>query len=165
MHMKKTTMIIATLSFIALPLFGTSLMAEQGGGMVPPDMSTGAGAGQGEYTIPPINPKSLKPAGDHPFVNKEVKNFQGEKLGTIHHVMVDTVKGKDTYAILYLEGKKDQYVPVPTNMLKESETGLILNANKQQLEKGPNFGGRGKSQDFQHLGDEPLNPTTRQGGG
>jgi hypothetical protein len=39
-----------------------------------------------------------------------------------------------------------------------------MNTTKQQLEKGgPNLGGKGKSQDFQH-GGEPLNPSTRQGG-
>jgi hypothetical protein len=80
-------------------------------------------------------------------------------------MMVDTEKGKDIYAILYLEGKKDQYVPVPLNYLRESKTGLVLNASKAQLEKGPNFGGKGTSQDFEHQGGEPLKPNMRQGGG
>ena len=148
---------------LASPSFA-AVEAEQGG-KVAPDISQGSSSTPQEYSVPPINPKSLKPSDNHPFANKEVTNLKGEKLGTIHHVMVDTVEGKETYAMLYLDGRKDHYVPVPLNFLKEGETGLILNASKDQLEKGPNFGGRGKSEDFEHLGGEALKPNLRQGGG
>jgi hypothetical protein len=148
---------------LASPLFA-AVEAEQGG-KVPPDISRGSSATPQEYSVPPVNPKSLKPSDDHPFANKDVVNLKGEKLGTIQHVMVDTVGGKETYAMLYLDGGKDQYVPVPINFLKEGEAGLILNASKEQLMKGPNFGGRGKSEDFEHLGGEALKPNLRQGGG
>jgi len=159
--MKTFIQVFATVSLLALPFLGTSFA--QSGGRVPPDMSKGAGATQNEYTIPPVNPKSLKPAENHPLANQTVKNLQGETLGKIEHVMIDTAEGKETYAMLVLEGRQNP-VPVPIGMLKESETGLVLNATRKQLENAPNFGGRGKSQDFQHHGDEPLNPTTRQGG-
>jgi len=136
---------------------------DEAGGRVPPDMATGTTPS--EYRIPPVNPKSLKPADDHPWNKKEVKNFQGETLGTIEHVMVDTKSGKEIYGMLKM-GEQMQPTPVPVNLFKEGQTGLMLNASKDQLQRGgPNFGGQGKSQDFQHQGSEPLNPSTRQGGG
>ena len=149
-----------------MPMVGAALAAveSEGGGRVPPDMSEGAGATQHEYTIPPVNPKSLKNADNHPWTKQTVKNPQGETLGTIDHVMIDTESGKDMYAMLKLSDKM-QPMPIPFNYIKEGESGLILNATKQQLQRGgPNLGGKGKSQDFEHFGGEPLNPTTRQGG-
>jgi hypothetical protein len=164
--LKLTSVLVGVITMVGLtlgPAWG-AVESEQGGA-VPPDMSTDASAIPHEYSVPPVNPKSLKPSDNHPFMNKTVKSPKGETLGTIHHVMVDTEKGKETYAMLYLAGKKDQYVPVPINFLRESETGLILNATKEKLEKGPNFGGRGSSSDFEHMGGEPLKPNLRGGGG
>lgn len=161
--MRKIGVLVAAVSLLTLSAVGLSFGAVESeqGGQVPPDMSQDASSTPKEYAIPPVNPKSLKPSKDHPFMNKSVKNLKGETLGTIHHMMVDTDKGKDIYAILYLEGKKDQYVPVPLNYLKEGKAGLVLNASKAQLEKGPNFGGKGASQDFEHQGGEPLKPNLR----
>jgi hypothetical protein len=156
---------LVCISVLAFPYSSLGGVESEAGGTVPPDMSKGATSTPQEYSVPPVNPKSLKASDNHPFMNKTVKNLRGETLGTIHHVMVDTEKEKETYALLYLEGKQNQYVPVPINFLKESETGLILNASKEKLEKGPNFGGRGTSADFEHMGSEPLKPQLRQGGG
>ena len=149
-----------------LPTVGVALagVESEGSGNVPPDMSQGAGGTQDEYSIPPVNPKSLKNADNHPWNTQTVKNPQGETLGTIDHVMVDTQSGKDVYAMLKLSDNM-QPMPVPFSYIKEGQSGLIMNATKQQLQKsGPNLGGKGKSQDFEHFGGEPLNPSTRQGG-
>jgi hypothetical protein len=135
---------------------------ESEGTGIPPDM--GQGSTPGEYTIPPVNPKSMKTADNHPWNKQTVKNPQGETLGTIDHVMVDTQSGKEMYGMLKLS-ENIQPMPVPFNYIKEGESGLIMNTTKQQLQKGgPNLSGKGKSQDFQHHGGEPLNPATRQGG-
>jgi sporulation protein YlmC with PRC-barrel domain len=118
-----------------------------------------------EYSVPPVNPKSLKNADNHPWNNKEVKNLQGEKLGTIDHVMIDTKSGKNVYAMLKLS-ENAQPMPIPFNKIQESKQGLVLNASKAQLQRGgPNLGGDTKSQDFEHMGSEPLKPNLRQGGG
>lgn len=164
--MRRSRFLLAALLVGSLPTVGSALagVESEGGGRVPPDMSQGAGASQGEYSIPPVNPKSLKNADNHPWNKQTVKNPQGETLGTIDHVMIDTESGKDMYAMLKLSDKM-QPMPIPFNYIKEGESGLIMNATKQQLEKGgPNLGGKGKSQDFEHFGGEPLNPSTRQGG-
>lgn len=164
--MTPTRALLLAMLVATVPTAGTALagVESEGGGRVPPDMSQGSGMGQEEYTIPPINPKSLKNADHHPWDKKTVKNPQGETLGTIDHVMIDTESGKDMYAMLKLSDKM-QPMPIPFNYIKEAESGLVLNATKQQLQRGgPNLGGKGKSQDFEHFGGEPLNPTTRQGG-
>jgi len=161
-HVRQAALV---LSFSVLVCSVPALAAVEGeqGGRVPPD--TAAGTTPDEYSIPPVNPKSLKNADNHPWNNKEVKNLKGESLGKIDHVMVDTKSGKDVYAMLKIADNM-QPMPIPFNRFKESETGLILNASKEQLQRGgPNLGGKEKSQDFQHKGGEPLNPTTRQGGG
>jgi hypothetical protein len=127
-------------------------------------MSQGAGSGQDDYSIPPVNPKSLKNADHHRWDKQTVKSPQGETLGTTDHVMVDTQSGKEMYGMLKLSDTM-QSMPIPFNYIKEGESGLVMNATKRQLQKGgPNLGGKGKSQDFEHLGGKPLRPDLRQGG-
>ena len=160
--MTRTEIVFAALLVGALPTVDSAFagVESEGGGRVPPDMTQRAD----EYAIPPVNPKSLKSADSHRWNKQTVKNPQGETLGTIDHVMVDTQSGKDVYAMLKLS-ENMQPMPIPFNYIKEGESGLVMNVTKQQLQKGgPNFGGKGKSQDFEHLGGEPLNPSTRQGG-
>jgi hypothetical protein len=165
-----TTILGRSVAMAAAVLFGMAVITwagveGEGGGTVPPDLSKESSTTPTEYAIPPVNPKSLRPAENHPWAKKTVKNFQGETLGTIDHIMVDTQSGKDMYAMLRL-GDDMQPMPIPFKYLKESETGLLLNASKQQLQRGgPNLGGSGKSQDFEHQGAEPLKPNLRQGGG
>jgi len=163
--MTRTQLFLAALLVSALPTVGTAIAAvEESGAGIPPDMSNDSSTTPSEYAIPPVNPKSLKNADNHKWNNKTVKNPKGETLGTIDHVMVDTQSGKDVYAMLKINDKM-QPMPIPFNSIKESETGLVLDATKQQLEKGgPNLGGSGKSQDFEHKGGEPLRPDLRQGG-
>jgi|SRR5687768_11532926 len=164
--MTRTRVLLMALVVGTLPTVGPALagVESEDGGRVPPDMGQGAGGTQNEYSIPPVNPKSLKNAESHPWDSKTVKNPQGETLGTIDHVMVDTESGKEMYGMLKLS-ENMQPMPIPFNRIKEGESGLIMNATKQQLQRGgPNLGGKGKSQDFEHFGGEPLNPSTRQGG-
>lgn len=159
--MTRTRALLAALVVSSLPTIGVFAAVEESGSGIPPDMSKESSSTPSGYAIPPVNPKSLKHADNHRWNNKTVKNPQGETLGTIDHVMIDTQSGKDVYAMLKLADKKMQPMPIPFNYIKEGESGLVLNATKQQLEKGgPNLSGTGKSQDFEHMGGESL----RQGG-
>ena len=107
--------------------------------------------------------QTLQPLESHPLLNKTVKNLQGDELGTIALILGD--KGKPLYAEMALKDTQ-QRVPVPISYLKESQSGLLLNATREQLQNNTgDFSGRGKSQDFQHKGGEMLTPGTRQGGG
>ena len=93
-------------------------------------MSQGAGSGQDDYSILPVNPKSLKNADHHRWDKQTVKNSQGETLGTIDHVMVDTQSGKQMYGMLKLSDTM-QPMPIPFNYIKEGESGLVMNATKR----------------------------------
>jgi len=165
---KKLGFAVTAASILIFTAGGSSFGAveQDAGGQVPPDMSQDAGSTPGGYAIPPVSPKSFKPAENHPYAHKTVKSPRGETLGTIDHVLEGTDKGQDMYAMLRLDDHSAP-IPIPLTFLRESEMGLILNATKAQLEQvpgGPNLGGRGKSQDFEHHGSEPLKPNLRQGG-
>ena len=55
-----------------------------------------------------------------------------KKLGTIDAVMVDTKSEKNVYAMLKL--LDDIYpMPIPLKAIREAETGLVLNASREQL--------------------------------
>ena len=156
----------AIVTVMALPYSALSGV-ESGSGGVPPDMSQDTSTTPSEYSIPPVVPKALKQADNHPWNNKPVKSIKGENLGTIDHVMVDPQSGKELYGMLKLSDSPAP-MPIPFNRFKESETGLVLNASKAQLQQspgGPNLGGATKSQDFEHMGGESLKPNLRGGGG
>ena len=76
--MKLTRAVLMALVVGALPPIGAAFAAvESEGGGIPPDMSEGAGGTQNEYSIPPVNPKSLKNADNHPWKKQTVKNPKG----------------------------------------------------------------------------------------
>ena len=156
----------AIIAAMALP-YSALGGVESGSGGVPPDMSQDTSTTPSEYSIPPVVPKSLKPADSHPWNHKQVKSMKGENLGTLDHVMIDPQSGKEMYGMLKLSDSAAP-IPIPFNRFKESETGLTVNVSKAQLQQspgGPNLGGATKSQDFEHMGGESLKPNLRGGGG
>jgi len=163
--MRRAGKVLAAVSLIALPWGPVAWGAVEGeqGGRVMPETGRDASSTPQGYQIPADLQQSLKPLDNHPLLNKMVKNLQGDELGTIQLILGD--KGKPVYAEMALKGTQ-QMVPVPINYLKESQSGLLLNATREQLQNNTgDFSGRTRSKDFEHMGSEPLNPATRQGGG
>jgi sporulation protein YlmC with PRC-barrel domain len=73
-----------------------------------------------------------------------VKSPQGENLGKIEEVMIDMEIKRLAYAVLSFGGfwgLGDKWVPVPWDALtfKADEKVLILNIDKEKLQKAPNF--------------------------
>ena len=73
-----------------------------------------------------------------------VKSPQGEDLGKIEEIMIDMELKRIAYAVLSFGGflgLGDKWVPVPWDalMLKPDEKVLILNIDKEKLQKAPNF--------------------------
>jgi len=163
--MRRAGRIIATASLIALPWVPVAwgaVESEQGGRVLPETGRDASMTPQG-YRVPADLQQTLKPLDSHPLLNKTVKNLQGDELGTIALILGD--KGKPVYAEMAIKDTQ-QRVPVPISYLKESQSGLLLNATREQLQNNAgDFSGRTKSQDFEHMGGEPLKPETRQGGG
>jgi sporulation protein YlmC with PRC-barrel domain len=75
-----------------------------------------------------------------------VKSPQGEDLGKIEEVMIDMEAGRVAYAVLSFGGflgLGNKWVPVPWDAvaLRPDEKALLLNIDKDKLQKAPNFEG------------------------
>jgi sporulation protein YlmC with PRC-barrel domain len=75
-----------------------------------------------------------------------VKSPQGEDLGTIEEVILDREVGRVAYAVLSFGGflgLGNRWVPVPWDAvaLRSAEKVLLLNIDKDKLQKAPNFEG------------------------
>jgi sporulation protein YlmC with PRC-barrel domain len=73
-----------------------------------------------------------------------VKSPQGEDLGKIEEVMIDMEVGRVAYAVLSFGGflgLGNKWVPVPWDAvaLRPDEKVLLLNVEKEKLQKAPNF--------------------------
>lgn len=74
----------------------------------------------------------------------DVVNAKDEKLGTIEELMIDLNSGRIAYAVLSFGGfmgMGDKLFAIPWSALKvdTSNKRLVLNVNKETLEKAPGF--------------------------
>lgn len=74
----------------------------------------------------------------------EVKNAQGENLGDVKDIMLDTQKGKIAYYVLSFGGflgMGDKYFAIPPEAmtLDTEEECFVLNVSKEQLKNAPGF--------------------------
>lgn len=115
--------------------------ANVGGGMpspdrVPKDNRTDLTGGQkgvpDEYATTPVRQGSLTEVTDNKWLNKEVTNKQGEKLGKITKVLKDQKTQKEEYVILEIAGSPDAR-PLPWARFTQEGNNLILNAKKDDL--------------------------------
>lgn len=78
------------------------------------------------------------------LVGDQVRNNDGEDLGTIDEIMIDTVSGRIAYAVLSYGGflgMGDKLFAIPWKAFSidpENEE-FILNVSKERLEKAPGF--------------------------
>jgi sporulation protein YlmC with PRC-barrel domain len=74
-----------------------------------------------------------------------VKNTDGETLGDIKEIMIDTSTGRVAYAVLSFGGflgMGDKLFALPWNALQSHQTepsAFVLNANKERLQAAPGF--------------------------
>ena len=78
------------------------------------------------------------------LIGTDVKNSQGENLGTVKDVMIDMEAGKVVYLVLSFGGFLgigDKYLAIPLELFKvdEADERLTLNMDKQKLESAPGF--------------------------
>lgn len=74
----------------------------------------------------------------------KVKNAQGEDLGDIKDVMIDTASGQVQYYVLSfggVMGMGDKLFAIPPQAISvdTEKKQLVLNASKEQLENAPGF--------------------------
>lgn len=88
--------------------------------------------------------KNLSVLSTSSIVGTNVYNREGESLGDIKDLMIDTNEGKIAYAVLSFGGflgLGDKYFAMPWDAFtvdKQNER-LILNVDKERLENAPGF--------------------------
>ena len=78
------------------------------------------------------------------IISTDVKNPQGEALGSIKDIMIDTGSGRIEYAVLQFGGVMfigDKLFAVPWDQLKldTANEEMILNVAKERLKDAPGF--------------------------
>lgn len=71
-----------------------------------------------------------------------VYGSDGDKIGSIHHLMVGKRDGKVRFAVLNFGGLfEDRYYPIPWNELtyNKDDGGYRINLTKDQLKDAPSF--------------------------
>ncbi|HET9605758.1 MAG TPA: PRC-barrel domain-containing protein [Nitrospira sp.] len=142
-----TTMIMALLTCF-LTTGPVPVMAEPtgssttgGGGMpqpdkVPHDKQTDLTPGQAgvpeEYATTPVRQGKLKEVTDSKWLNQQVTNAQGEKLGKITKVLKDEQTENIEYVMFQLNDAQAAR-PLPWSKFQEKGDKLVLNATKEEL--------------------------------
>src|SRR3984893_18742913 len=67
-----------------------------------------------------------------------------EKLGTVHHLMIDKYTGQVAYAVISFDGFLGigaEYHPIPWRLLDYDEKmgGYVVDLDQEQLKKAPHF--------------------------
>ncbi len=106
-------------------------------GAIPHDKRTDLTGGQqqaipDEYATTPVRQGALKEVTDSKWLNKEVTNKQGEKLGKITKVLKDEKTQKEEYVFMEIAGTRDAR-PLPFARFQESGDKITLNAKKEEL--------------------------------
>ena len=73
-----------------------------------------------------------------------VYNREGEKLGSIHSVMIDKISGKVAYAVMSFGGflgMGDSYHPLPWHVLTydTGQGGYVVDLDQNKLEEAPTY--------------------------
>jgi PRC-barrel domain protein len=78
-----------------------------------------------------------------------VYNRNGERLGTVHHLMVDKFSGRVEYAVMSFGGFLgigESYNPLPWKSLAYDVTlgGYVVDTDRGRLERAPRYTGTGQ---------------------
>jgi len=102
----------------------------------PYDKSTDLTGGQqgipDKYATTPVRQGSLKEVTDSQWLNREVTNKQGEKLGKITRVLQDQKTQKIEYVVLEILGTQ-AVQPFPWSQFTQQGDRIMLNATKDDL--------------------------------
>lgn len=109
-------------------------MNQPGGGSIDKrsmDMTGGKSGLPEHYDVVPVRRGELKDEKGA-MLDHEVKNQQGETLGTIEKLLKDTKTGKIEYAVLELADSK-YHLPLQWSLFKQQGDKLLLKATKEEL--------------------------------
>jgi hypothetical protein len=95
------------------------------------DMTGGQSSIPSKYDVVPVRRGQLQDEKGA-MLDQEVKNPQGETLGTIEKLLKDNKTGKIEYAVLELADSKYQ-LPLQWSLFKQQGDKLTLKATKEEL--------------------------------
>jgi len=98
----------------------------------------------------PTSQDALKEKETHSLIAADkvegttVYDTQGEKIGSIHRIMIDKLTGRVDYAVLSFGGflgVGERYHPLPWRMLAYDEAleGYVVNLSKERLDNAPSY--------------------------
>lgn len=98
----------------------------------------------------PTSQDALKRTETHALIAADkvegtpVYDAKGEKMGSIHRIMIDKMTGKVSYAVMSFGGFLgigDRYHPLPWNMLTydEGREGYVVNLSREKLKGAPSY--------------------------
>lgn len=98
----------------------------------------------------PTSQDALKQKETHALIAADkvegtaIYDAKGEKMGSIHRIMIDKLTGKVDYAVMSFGGFLgigDRYHPLPWAMLTYDEglEGYVVNLTKEKLEHAPSY--------------------------
>jgi sporulation protein YlmC with PRC-barrel domain len=112
------------------------------GALLATEALTQGGRASGQAPLAPTPEATLLRSST--LFSYRVKSPQGEDLGKVEEIMIDMEVKRIAYAVLSFGGfwgLGDKWVPVPWDALtfKPDEKVLILNIEKEKLQKAPHF--------------------------
>ena len=96
------------------------------------DMTGGKSGVPDKYDVVPVRAGELQDEKGGPL-DKEVKNQQGETLGTIEKVMKDKKTGQIEYAVLAVADSEFQ-LPLQWSLFRQEGNQLLLKSTKEDLQ-------------------------------
>jgi hypothetical protein len=100
------------------------------------DMTGSQGYPPKEYAMPPVPLGELKNASANSFIHSSVKNAEGNVIGSVDSLLMDSQTGRIEYAVVLLDDSKQLEV-VPWAHLKiginQGKQEFILNTTQYQL--------------------------------
>jgi sporulation protein YlmC with PRC-barrel domain len=134
--MKKTSIILvlAALPLLTLPFAPPSSYGAEPAPVTSPSDITGGDFPPEHYVVLPVPRGDLAAAQHNPLLHKDFLDEQGNKLGTLEKLILDTKTGKIVYAVVALEDGR--LVPLPWSDLKATskQNAVVLSASKTRLD-------------------------------
>ncbi len=144
----KTTLLLVTLALFTCFIAYSPVSAEPTGSStmaggntpspdnIPKDKQTDLTGGQSgvpdEYATTPVRQGRLKEVTDSKWLNQEITNAQGEKLGKITKVLKDE-KTQDIEYVMFQVAESHTARPIQWHKFQQKGDKLVLNATKEEL--------------------------------
>ena len=122
------------------PSAGTGLQAIPGEQDKPAvmDLTGGQGYPPKEYAVVPLRRGKLKSDEGNALIQKPVMNQQGEQVGTLDNLLVDTATGKIEYAVILVAHTDHHLHPIPWMAVKikrdaKGKERMVVDTNQYKI--------------------------------